>query len=100
MYLQFFQSETATSTQFSVITDGGASDYRAEGTGSRTRENFLGFLNAVITPADFAGGLVEPSLNMTLPPLVEVSIWNHIISLTHFCCLVCNYFKKQTKNTQ
>lgn len=89
MYLQFFQSKTTTSAQFSVVTDGGATDNWAEGTSSWAWEHSLGFLNAILASANFTCRLVEPGFHMSLPPLVKVSIWNHIISLTHLCCLDC-----------
>lgn len=92
-YLQFFQGETAASTQFGVVADGWTSYHRAEWASCWAGEDSLGFLYPVLAPANFTGGLVEPSFYMSLPPLVEVSIWNHIVSLTHFCCLVCKHRK-------
>lgn len=40
-------------------------------------------LDTFLFTADFSRWLVKPSLYISLPILMEMAIWNHIISLTH-----------------
>lgn len=48
---------------------------------SRTWSNSLCFLDTVLPPSVFAGWLIEPSLDVPLPVLVEVNIWDNVVAL-------------------
>lgn len=66
-----------------MVPDGRASHNRADRTAGRTREQSASLLHAILTATLLAGRLVEPGANVTLPPLVEMRIRNHIVALTH-----------------
>lgn len=71
-----------------MIADRGASHDGPDCSGGWTGEEGARLLHSLLPPALFASRLVEPGFHMALPVLVEVSIRNHIISLTHLECLV------------
>jgi hypothetical protein len=62
-----------------VISLGGTSDHGAQGTSSGSGGDGTGLLHTGGVSAVFAGGLVEPRLDVALPILVEMAIGNHII---------------------
>lgn len=64
-----------------MVAGGWASDDGTQCTGSWAWEHGLGFLDAILTSAVLASWLVEPGADESLPPLVEVGIWNHLITL-------------------
>lgn len=62
-----------------MISLGGTSDHRAQGACRGSGGDGTGLLDAGGVSAVFAGWLVEPRLNVTLPILVEMAIRNYII---------------------
>lgn len=79
----FSKGETASGANFGVITDGRTADHRSKWASYRPRCNRFGLLNSVLPSAVFPRRLIEPGLHKSLPILMEMAIWNHIISLPH-----------------
>lgn len=82
-HLDLLQRETAAGTQLGVVPDRRAVHHRADRAAGRTREQGASLLHTVLAAALLASGLVEPGANVTLPPLVEMRVRNHIVALTH-----------------
>lgn len=84
-HLNLSHAESTSGTDLGVVTHRGATHDRADGTAGGTREHLASLDHTVVGTADLARGLVEPCAHMPLPPLVEVGIRNHTISL-HLGC--------------
>lgn len=64
-----------------MVADRRAANNRTQWAGGWAWEHGLGFLDAILTATVFASWLVEPGAHESLPPLVKVGIWNHLIAL-------------------
>lgn len=82
-HFQLIQSETATGSLFCMVTNGWASHNWTKCSGGWSWEYSLCLLDTFNTATMFTCWLVEPGAHMPLPPLVEVLVRHHIISLTH-----------------
>merc|ERR1719193_293753 len=77
---QLLKGESSTSPLLEVVLVGGAAHdwpQLAEGPGGDAR----GLLNSVLATPDLPGGLVEPSLDITLPVLVKMAVRHDVVSL-------------------
>lgn len=83
-YLEFGQSETTSGTNFCVVPLRLAMHNRTKWASGGSGKQSLRLLDTIRTSTELAGRLIEPGANMTLPPLVEVGIGYHMISLHHF----------------
>merc|ERR1719193_3000311 len=77
---QLLKGESSASPLLKVVLVGGAAHdwpQLAEGPGGDAR----GLLNSVLAAPDLPGGLVEPSLDITLPVLVKMTVRHDVVSL-------------------
>merc|ERR1719326_2558071 len=71
--LDFLKCEPTSSPLLEVVLVGWAGDHRPQ-LSDGTRGNLSSLGNPVLAPADLPGRLVEPSLHIVLPVLVEVLV--------------------------
>jgi hypothetical protein len=70
-------------------------------TSCRLRSQLFGFFDTVLMASIFAGRLVEPCLDVTLPVFVKMTIWDDVITtrghIDEFCLIT--YILEQGKKT-
>lgn len=86
-YLQLVETEASSLAQTSVVLKCLASHLRSQASCSWPRSDCKCLVASSSPSALLAGGLVEPCLHVLLPVLVEMAIWNSIVSLTHLLIL-------------
>ena len=79
LYLKLSQSESTSSTNFSVIFEGWASNNWSQRSSNWSWSNGAGFLYSVVPSPLLSHGLVEPCLHSFLPVFVEMPIGNNVI---------------------
>lgn len=82
-YLEFSQSETTSSTNFGVVSLWLTANNWTQWTSCGSWEQILRLLDTILASTEFASWLIEPGPDESLPPLMVVGIWYHIITLHH-----------------
>jgi len=73
--LNLLEAESTSNSLLDVVLESWARDNRSEATGGPGSDT--GSLSmSVVSPPDFPGRLVKPSLDIPLPILMEMTIWN------------------------
>ena len=75
----FVKGETTSQPLLDVVFAGGASDHGPQGL--EGPGGYAGSLGSTgLAPTFFAGGLVEPGLNVSVPIFVEVLVRHHLVA--------------------
>ena len=77
--LQLLEGESPSLPLLNIILEGGAPDHGPQGL-EGTGGDAGGLGHAVLAPPLLAGGLVEPSLDVPLPILMEMGIGHHLVA--------------------
>ena len=77
---QLFVRETTARTDLGVVAASRASHDRSERTAGRSRCQAGSLLQTGVAPASLTSWLVEPGLDVALPPLVEVTVGDHVVT--------------------
>ncbi len=87
---ELLKSESTARSDTSVVALSGAANSGAQRSGNGAGRHADGLLQAGLTAAELAGGLVQPCADTRLPVLVEMSIGDDVVDHGD-----CNKFEKQ-----
>ena len=79
--LQLLKCEAATGSNTGVVFEWGTSDHWSQTAANWSGCDASSFLDTVVTPSLLSGWLIEPCSHISLPILMEMAIWNHVITL-------------------
>ena len=91
-YLELFQCESTSISDFCVVPKCGATYNRSYGTSNRPWGNPQCLLSSRLSTSLLPTRLVEPGLDETLPVFVEMAIGDHVVvfgsHVTELYCLM------------
>lgn len=96
-YLEFSQSETTSSTNFGVVSLWLTANNWTQWASCGSWEQILRLLDTILASTEFASWLIEPGPDESLPPLMVVGIWYHIITLHHLDKVFSTANKKKSR---
>jgi len=82
-FLQFFESEAFSSANLHVVLESLGMNRGSQEARDGSGEDLGGLLDSGQAPGPLLGGLVEPSVDETLPILMEVGVGDNVVVLHH-----------------